>query len=967
MINPSDSQLSKLLADFVAYAATLQGDEKGEAQVFCDRLFRAFGHDGYKEAGATLEERVARPGKAKGFADLVWPNRLLIEMKKRGTALEGVYQQALDYWIHLAPNRPRYVMLCNFDEFWIYDFDLQVDEPVDIVKVADLNARANALAFLLPTPKTPLFKNNRVDVTREAARRVTRVWESLTRNAGIAREDAQRFVLACVVAMFSEDAELLPRGFFSRLLADAANTTDADERYDLFAGLFRQMNSPTPAAGGRFAPVAYFNGGLFSELKVPAQIKLGDASLLEQAAQENWSKVQPAIFGTLFQDFIENSQRHALGAHFTSELDVHKIVNPTIVRPWRERIEAVENWESGRALHAQLTVFRVLDPACGGGNFLYVAYRELKRLELLLLERLHELNPDATLDYLQCAPSVSTRQFHGIDTNALSVELARVTLMIAKEITVSEMRAAAANGRSPLPPDWDAALPLDNLDEQIVVGDSLFCAWPDVDCIVGNPPFQSKNKMAREFGADYVARVRERYPDVPGRADFCVYWFRRAHDRLQPGQRAGLVGTNTIRQNFSREGGLDYIVANGGTITEAVSTQVWSGDAAVHVSLVNWIKGAAPGPHALSWQVGNRADSPFELRQLPFISSSLSESLDVASALKLRTNADSGACYQGQTHGHEGFLLTPDEARTLLTNSANADVVRPYLTYEELVKVHPLRPIRYVIDFGDRDQFAAAKYKKPFAQVKEQVLPTRTEAAQREIERNKTLEGTKARGNKHHANFFKTWWKLSYQRGEMMKELASVPRYIAGGQVMQRQIFEFISSEISPNARIIAFPMADDYSFGIIQSSLHWDWFRARCATLGTSYCYTSDSVFDSFGWPQNPTRAQALDVAASGRELRALRHRVMDENNWSLRELYRHAEAPGDNPLKSAQAKLDAATRAAYAMKPSDEALAFLLALNAQLAAREAANEPIAPPGLPAPWRDDAAFFSDDCMKAPL
>jgi type II restriction/modification system DNA methylase subunit YeeA len=120
----------------------------------------------------------------------------------------------------------------------------------------------------------------------------------------------------------------------------------------------------------------------------------------------------------------------------------------------------------------------------------------------------------------------------------------------------------------------------------------LFCKWPAADVIVGNPPYQSKNKMQQEFGPAYVNRVRTRYPDVPGHADYCVYWFRRAHDELAAGGRAGLVGTNTIRQNYSREGGLDYIVGNGGTITEAVSTQAWSGDADVHVSIVNWIKGS---------------------------------------------------------------------------------------------------------------------------------------------------------------------------------------------------------------------------------------------------------------------------------------------------------------------------------------------------------------------------------------
>ena len=144
-------------------------------------------------------------------------------------------------------------------------------------------------------------------------------------------------------------------------------------------------------------------------------------------------------------------------------------------------------------------------------------------------------------------------------------------------------------------------------------------------------------------------------------ADYCVYWFRKAHDTLPPGGRAGLVGTNTIRQNYSREGGFDYIVEHGGTITEAVSSQAWSGDAAVHVSIVNWIKGEQPGKKKLFNQVGDR-DARWTVVDVESIGPTLSASFDVSKAIRLRTNIDAKACYQGQTHGHEAFLLTPVDA-----------------------------------------------------------------------------------------------------------------------------------------------------------------------------------------------------------------------------------------------------------------------------------------------------------------
>ena len=164
------------IQEFIAYVRTLDGDEKGEAQVFCDRLFQAFGHKGYKEAGATLEFRVTNEKGGTKYSDLVWKPTLVLEMKKRGEILHRHYSQLFAYWERLVPKRPRYAILCNFDEFWIYDFDNQMEEPVDRVPIANLFERRSAFNFLLPTPKAPHFENNLVDVTREAAAKLAQVF-----------------------------------------------------------------------------------------------------------------------------------------------------------------------------------------------------------------------------------------------------------------------------------------------------------------------------------------------------------------------------------------------------------------------------------------------------------------------------------------------------------------------------------------------------------------------------------------------------------------------------------------------------------------------------------------------------------------------------------------------------------------------------------------------------------------------
>jgi SAM-dependent methyltransferase len=966
------------LSGFVQFAQSLRGDEKSESQSFLEHFFRALGHAGVIEAGAIFEFRVAKkPGSpqlelikgngaaprkgGKKFADLLWPDRVLIEMKSRGEKLEKVYDQAFDYWSHIVPKRPPYVILCNFDEFWIYDFNTQLFDPVDRIPLGKIAESWRAFAFLLPHKQEPRFDNNRVEVTRRAADLMARVFREIVFR-GEKRERAQRFILQLLVAMVAEDIGLLPSDIVTDLLYESSEK--GASAYDLFAGLFRQMAVDEPARGGRFKDVRYFNGGLFEEVD-PIELKRAEVyALYEAAAHNDWSKVRPEIFGTLFQDSMDKEERHAFGAHFTSEFDIRKVVGPTIVNAWRERIDAAgKNVSELRKALADLRAFRVLDPACGSGNFLFIAYREMKRLERDILLRLREISKREPLE-----SAISLHQFFGIDIIPFAVELAKVTLMLAKELELIEARKLADTGQLLIE---EKPLPLDNLDDNIICADALFTDWPTADAIIGNPPFQSKNKAQAELGRAYLNRVRAAFRDVPGRADLCVYWFRKAHDQLQGGNRAGLVGTNTIRQNYSREGGLDYIVANGGIITDAVSSQVWSGEAVVHVSIVNWVKDGrnVQALRRLTRQRGDAVDSPWETFELQTISPTLSPNVDVSSAERLRANIDAAVSYHGQTHGHEGFLVDADEARRLIyKHPRNREVLFPFLIGRELVGNVGGQPERYVIDFYPRDIIEASSYEELFAIVKERVLPAREAAAAREAARNKEALAVNpnAKVNNHHRNFLKKWWHLSYPRGELMDRLRSIPRYIACSGVTKRQIFEFVSTDIHPNDKLQVMTLTDDYSFGIITSGLHWKWFTEKCTTLKGDWSYNTESVFDTFPWPQQPRLEQIKAVAQTAVALRALRRETMRKLNYSLRDLYRTLDQPGDNPLRDAHARLDAAVRDAYGMANDVDPLAFLLELNLGCAKKEKAGKKITPPGLPLPSSQVAEFVSGDCIQPP-
>lgn len=970
--------MSKIVEDLKAfqdYAAALDGDEKGEAQVFCDRLFIAFGHKGYKEAGASLEYRIKKQSsKGTSFADLIWKPRVLIEMKKRGAKLELHYQQAFDYWLNAVPNRPRFVVLCNFDEFWIYDFDKQLFEPVDKLKIEDLPARYPALNFLLPILKEPIFNNDREDVSRFAASETAQLFQLLTKRptAPVERMEAQRFVLQLVIAMFAEDIDMLPAGTVTALVRDCLE--EGLSSYDLIGGLFRQMNDPKPAKAGRYVGVPYFNGGLFSEI-LPIELTEFELKLIagnNGIASRNWSKVNPAIFGTLFQQSMDATERHKHGRHFTSEADIQRVIAPTIVRPWQKRIDAAKSMQELLALRKELAALKILDPACGSGNFLYVAFREMARLDIRIMLRLKgsvshaEFEKQSTL-----LNAINPRQFFGIDNDTFGAELAKVTLMLAKKLALNEAIDALSDGNGEFTKGTlhfafhdDDALPLDNLDRNILLGDAMFDPWPEADVIVGNPPYQSKNKLQEEVGALYLHNLRARHPEVDGRSDYCVYWYRLAHDNLKRGQRAGLVGTNTIRQNYSRESGLDYIVDNGGTIIEAVSSMIWPGKAVVHVSIVNWVKGEEPGLKRLYLQEGNILDEGWKHVDLNRIPSSLSFAQDVTKAASIRANAV-GHCYQGQTPGHKSFLIQHDAAKLLIAQkSAYAAVLKPYLIGDDLVGEINSKPTRYAIDFSNMGILEAKEFPELYQRVEANVLPDRKTAVVEEEKRNKEVldEKPDAKVNLHHANFLKHWWRMSYGREGMMETISGLDRYIACVRVTKRPIFVFVSSAVSPSDALTVFAYDDDYTFGVLQSDLHWSWFTERCSTMKADPRYTSNTVFDSFPWPQNATKQAVQKVAEASVALRELRRELMATHNLSLRELYRSLELPGVHPLKSATATLDAAVRRAFGIGKKANPLQFLLELNANLVGREKAGLPIVGPGLPSGIKK-GLYRSADCI----
>jgi hypothetical protein len=432
---------------------------------------------------------------------------------------------------------------------------------------------------------------------------------------------------------------------------------------------------------------------------------------------------------------------------------------------------------------------------------------------------------------------------------------------------------------------------------------------------------------------------------------------------------AGLVGTNTIRQNYSREGSLDVIIQTGGEIFSAVSSMNWSGEAAVFVSIACWKKGKYEGEKELYTE--QKKELCRHVQEM--INSSLSLNADVSEATVLGCNRKPKKVFQGQTHGHEGFLLSKAEGIKLLKQHPEyKEVVKPFLIGEELVANYNSQPERFVIDFTLKNVIEASRFKEVYKFIEKKVLPERgVRGIKQEQENALTLKNNlKAKVNKHHINFLKSWWKLGYGREDFLQEKEKLKRYIACARVTQRPIFEFISSEINPNDKIMAFVFEDDYSFGIIQSNFHWQWFLANCTTLAETPNYNTASIWDTFPWPQTPTEAQIKKVANAARTLRTERAKLMLQHHISLRDLYRLLEQPGKNPIKDLHIALDKAVLEAYDFEikgktiDTDFILENLLALNHEVAAKEKHGAKVQSPGLPQWIKNKEDYVSDDCVK---
>jgi type II restriction/modification system DNA methylase subunit YeeA len=843
-------------AQFIALWQNNPLSERAGAQGHFDDLCELLGVDKPRDPDNYCFERGA--GKASGgdgWADVWKRGHFGWENKRPGRDLRAALKQLTDYALELE--NPPLLVVSDREIIEIHTaFTGYPDQPRRIA-IADIGMPENlqTLRWVFTEPEKLRPVKSLAAITEEAAGQFGAVAETMRRR-GLESQPVAHFLIQCLFCMFAEDEGLLPRGIFTGLLAKAA--ADPVRASNRLAALFGAMQS-----GGDYGDdtIAWFNGGLFATIAVPP-LEHADLAALQHAADMDWRNIDPSIFGTLFERGLNPSKRSQLGAHYTDPATIMRLIDPVIVRPltaeWQGAKTAIAallkktkkqndkaHKDAAALFHGhleRLRNYRVLDAACGSGNFLYLALKSLKDLE-----RRTNTEAEALGLQRQVSIEVSPANVLGIELDAYAAELARVTVWIG-EIQWMLRNGYPVSAQPILRPldsienrdalidylpttDWDD-VDADGNEIHGEMGIGIEATWPACDAIVGNPPFLGDKKMRNELGDGYTDALRECYKGrVPGGADLVTYWFEKARAQIEAGKcaAAGLVATNSIRGGANRKV-LDRI-AESGEIVEAWSDEGWINEgAAVRVSLVCF--GANAGEKRLDGAAVEGINSDLTAGAIG--------TADLTQAQRLKENA--GVSFMGVTKSGP-FDVASDLARQWLTlpnphGRPNTDVLSPSLNGQDLAK----RPSdEWIVSFGNLSESDAALYDAPFAYALQHI---KSERQSSRTPKNREI-----------------WWRFERSRPEMFAAIGVQPRYVATCLVAKHRFFVWVERKVVPENVVIVIARADDTTFGILHSRFHELWSLRLGTSLEDRPRYTPTTTFETFPFPEYMTPRDTAPV----------------------------------------------------------------------------------------------------------
>ena len=917
--------------EFIAKWRRSRGQESAGAQEWFLDLCRMVEHGTPNEMDPRQEwftfERALRESSGRnGRADVYKRGYFAWEFKGLHRDLDEAYRQLQRY--REALNNPPILVVSDFRTIVVHTNFTNKVSIVHTILLDDLGEPEQLgilrSVFNDPDALEPAITPD--DITKATADIFSAIAQSM-RERGVDSLEVARFLNRLVFCFFAQDVGLLPNKLLSQFCENYYG--DPAEFDGGLRDLFGQMNE-----GGRFGidRIRQFNGDLFRE---PDTVLMTTAELekLVEATERNWAHIEPSIFGTLFERVVDPGKEVLVGAEYTTEADILAVVQPVIVGPLRDEWDEVErkvvglmlmpNQQDEREARRLLTEFqsrlsslKVLDPACGSGNFLYVALQQLHDLEKSLLTLA------ADLELREFLPGVSPEQCLGIEIDSYASDLARTALWIG------HLQWLIENGhqynREPVLGSLNTIECRDAIIDRANPEQPTEPEWPAADYIVGNPPFLGHFPFREQLGDEYVEAVYALYGDrIPNSSDLCCYWFEKARAQIEAGntQRAGLLATQAIRFQSNRP--VLARIKETGDIFAVESDKEWrpnepkvNGEiiehpASVHISII-------------CFDDGSQTTRILDGERVNNINADLTGGADLTQAKRLAENAN--LSFMGITQIGP-FDIEEEIARGMLSQpnphgKPNSDVIKRWLIGRDINQVSRKM---WIIDFGvDTAEADAALYQAPFEYLRSNAKPVRDKHGDARVRSN--------------------WWRLGVPRRAMRQALTGLSRYIGTSMVSRHRVFSWIDGDVLSENTVIVFPRDDDYFFGVLHSRIHTLWAAAAGTQLREAQSglrYTPTTCFETFPFPE-PTGEQREAIANAAYELNQLRENWLNPTDMfgnpalnadqlrrrTLTNLY------NDYPtwLCDAHAKMDAAVADAYGW-PADlsdgEVLERLLELN--------------------------------------
>ncbi|WP_031480465.1 DNA methyltransferase [Maridesulfovibrio frigidus] len=864
-----------------------ESSENAEAKSFWDAFFNIFGIK--RRTLATFEEPVKKLGQKQGFIDLFWKGKLLVEHKSRGRNLDKAFTQALDYFPGIkTEEHPQYVLVSDFAKFRLYD--LENDEQFDF-KISELHNKIELFNFISGYTTHKVREEDPVNI--KAATLMGDLHDQL-KEAGYDGHPLEVLLVRLLFCLFAEDTSIFEPVQFQ----DYIEQRTAEDGSDLGAHLsllFQVLNTPTSkrqkTLDEQLDAFEYINGKLFEEVLPISSFDSSMRESLLECCNLNWSLISPAVFGSLFQSIMDKAERRNLGAHYTSEQNILKVIGPLFLNGLRSEFKkAGKNKKKLTAFQNKLRTLTFLDPACGCGNFLIIAYRELRELELEVLIALqggkaHQLQLD-----IKNLIKVNVDQFYGIELEDFPAQIAQVALWLMDHQMNQKVSIKFGLNFARIPLRSKAT---------IICGNALHVDWSDLipikklNFILGNPPFigsKYMDKGQKEDVSPYFSHIKN-----GGILDYVSAWYIRAASYIKDTNiMCAFVSTNSICQGEQVGVLWKWMLKNGMKIFFAHRTFQWtneaSGKAAVHCVIVGFSEKEVT--NKLLFEYDDIKGDPHS-KKAKNINPYLVDASDV-----FLDNRKKPICHVPRIGignkpidgGH--YLFTPEERDSFIKIEPKSEqLFKRWLGAKEFLNGYE----RWCLWLGDCPPNELRKLPeclKRVNSVKNFRLASKSSPTQKIAETPTHF---------HVENMPKSNYLV------VPKVSSERRRYIPIG-------FETPSTLVSDLVFIIG--DATLYHFGILSSMMHNDWMRSVAGRLKSDYRYSAGIVYNNYPWPKKPTKKQIDNIKKTAQSVLDTRAK---HSSSSLADLYDPLAMP--SVLIKAHRKLDSAVDAAYGRKFNNDA----------------------------------------------